>query len=200
MPSVTDLQTTVKQVVCTSFTNANYHFGDKVIGDVMVDWANYCASNKAEANLTFEPRYHTRHLLTPANTTALRIDTPVYAHETEGHHILRNLTKEWSYRYWTHLGSVRQEKAERFQKPISPEDTPKAVKDKILEILKTLSVDDGLDFMAMLIVEWATRFNTEGFLQMIQDLGYTPTPEAIADETFVVVTVLWFMDMNFQLA
>jgi hypothetical protein len=63
-----------------------------------------------------------------------------------------------------------------------------------------LDEDSGVRFMSILTVEWARKFNSEGFLQMVQALGHCPSSESIEDGSYVIVSGLWFMDMEFQLA
>jgi hypothetical protein len=101
---------------------------------------------------------------------------------------------------------VKHEKSERFAYPSVTLDTPTAkikadlVRRTILDALELLDQDNGIKFMSILIVEWARRFNSDDFLQMVHDLGHSPSKESVADESYVIVSALWFMDMMFQLA
>ncbi len=64
-------------------------------------------------------------------------------------------------------------------------------------MLETCSLDDGLDFGAVLIVEWARRFDTTGFFEYVKALGYS-IPESDRDN-FAASAAMYFLATDFQL-
>lgn len=180
------LQTSALKIVYDNFADCDYNFGAKIISDVMIMWTS---------KLVQCPYNYLKEL-----------DEFTFSGKAREEKLVWDIIGKWSHQYWEYYDQVKDMKSERFAYPSFTLDTPKAkikaefIRREILNALELLNQDSGIRFMSILIVEWARRFNTDGFLQMIHELGHSPTKESIADGSYVIVSVLWFMDMMFQLA
>ena len=181
----------------------DYHFGDQLICNAMDGWVEFIHLEKLGKGLSYQDTYAIKDSIGSLQPPNCMIDTLViYPQETKYEHILRGLTREWVFRYWQHFDRVKDEQVERFPpRSIPPNDhttqVAKPVLEEILTILKPLSLDDGLDFMAKLTVAWARRFNTVTFFESVKALGYTiPTTDK---DNFATATALWFIAVFFQM-
>ncbi len=175
-----------------------------VITDVMNNWAEYYGSGEAKDNYRFGFRWLAKDLPDQSNPPAHNIiDVTVYEGETQEHQVLSALTLEWVYRYWVHFDKIRSVGAERAEMPSHMPGTDERTKlatqakTEILTLLKSLPLDNGLDFMAMLTVEWARRFPLGTFLDNIAGAGYT-IPDGVDKNEYAARVALWFMATAFH--
>lgn len=181
----------------------DYGFGHRLLCDVMGAWAVFIHSEKLGQRLTYRDTFAIKDSAGQLETPNCVIDTlVVYPNETKRHHILRGLTREWVFRYWQYFRQEEEMVVSRFPAPstqTTDENIFQSVKpmiEEILTILKPLSLDDGLDFMARLSVAWARCFSTIGFFEWVQSLGYK-VPASDRDN-FATTTALWFIATYFQ--
>jgi hypothetical protein len=181
-----NLQPLALQILSDGFVDGDYHFGNKVIADAMVIWTSkmiHCPYDYIQ-----------------------EFDKVNFSKAAKEQKRVWDILSKWSSQYWEYYRQVEHEKSERFTELVSTLDDPnmmvkaKSVRSKILDVLESLHEESGIRFMAILTVEWARKFNSQGFLQMVHALGYSPSSEAITDGSYLTVSALRFMDMEFQLA
>jgi hypothetical protein len=179
----------------------NYRFGNQLVRDTMTAWAEYIHSEKLGKGLTYLDTFAIKDSTSQSEPPIRQIDTLViYPDETKRDHILRGLTCEWVYRYWQRFLKEEDKQVERYSYPLKPFTKKKNIQltlEEIMTILKSISVDDGLDFMASLSVAWARRFNTTDFIMRVRSLGYKVP--ATDRDYFVTRLALWLMASAFQL-
>ncbi len=179
------LQTLALEIIFNHFADCDYQLGSKVISDVMVIW--------------------TSKLVHLSHDRIKELDRIIFSRKASEQKQVWDITGKWSKQYWEYYRLVEHEKNERFAHPVFTLGDPKVmvksdlVRGKILETLQGLDQDTGIRFMSILTVEWARRFSSDGFLQMIRELGHSPSSESIADGSYVTVSALWFMDIAFQM-
>lgn len=182
-------------------SDKNYSFGDRLIRDAMSAWVEYVYSKKLGKGLTYLDTFAIKDSTSQREPPIRPIDTLViYPDETKRDHVMRGLTCEWVFRYWQLFSKKEVDEVERFSTPLTPiirRNTQKLTLKEIMRILKPISLDDGLDFMASLAVTWARRFNTSGYFEMVRSLGYK-VPETQRDY-FAARLALWLMASAFQL-
>ena len=182
-------------------SDKSYGFGDQLLRDAMTAWAEYIYSEKLGKGLTYLDTFAVKDSTSQLEPPIRQIDTLViYPDETKRDHILRGLTCEWVYRYWQRFRKEEDMEVKRFSYPLKPFTKKKNIQltlEEIMTILKSISVDDGLDFMASLSVAWARRFNTTDFIMRVRSLGYKVP--ATDRDYFVTRLALWLMASAFQL-
>src|SRR5215211_850695 len=199
-----DWDTLAIEFVENYLKDKDYHFGNRLLCDAMNAWAEFIHAEKLGQGLTYRDTFAIKDSASQLEAPNCMIDTlVVYPEETKLHHILRGLTREWVFRYRQYFRQEEERVVSRFQTPLTQttdEDIFESVKPvikEILKILKPLSLDDGLDFMARLSVAWARRFNTIGFFEWVQSLGHkVPLTDR---DNFATTSVLRFMATFFQL-
>ena len=182
-------------------SDKSYGFGDQLLRDAMTAWAEYIYSEKLGKGLTYLDTFAMKDSTSQLEPPIRQIDTLViYPDETKRDHILRGLTCEWVFRYWQRFRKEEDMEVKRFSYPLKPFTKKKNIQltlEEIMTILKSISVDDGLDFMASLSVAWARRFNTTDFIMRVRSLGYKVP--VIDRDYFATRLALWLMASAFQL-
>lgn len=179
----------------------NYSFGDQLIRDAMIAWAEYIYLEKLGEGLTYLDTFAIKDSTSQSEPPIHQIDSLViYPNETKRDHILRGLTLEWVFRYWQRFRMGKDKQVKRFSFPLKPftkKNNIQLTLEEIMTILKPISLDDGLDFMASLSVAWARRFNMTDFLTRVRLLGYKVP--ATDRDYFVTRLALWLVASAFQL-
>ena len=198
-----DWDTPALEFVERHLGDKDYGFGDGLIRTTLVTWANFITSAKLGQGLSYRDTYAVKDSTGRAEPPTCMIDSLVTdPREPRRDPILSGLAAEWVFRFWQHYDRVKADRVERFPLPtvLTSRETIiqliEPVREDFMAILKPLSLDDGLDFMASLAVAWARRFNTTGFFELVQAAGYiVPTTDK---DNFAAATALWFIEIYFE--
>ena len=180
-----DLQALALKMVFDRFAECDYFVGEKIVSDVMVLWCSRI--------VRVSPVYISDS------------DKPIFPEGASEKKQLGEVIIRWSKRYWGYFEQIKNEDAQRFTEPTLQLENPDVVKQsrvrksEILKLIENLSIDEGIEIMAILTVEWARRFNTKSFLQFVQQNNPTHL-DGLNNDTDIIVEALNYMDINFQLA
>ena len=148
----------------------NYQLANEIISNVMVIWASQIVSVP----------FHNYN------------DNPTFSEEARRQPKVWNILRKWSNWYWAYFEQVKQEKVEKFGKPIFnfknpyPQSRTELIRNEFLSKLATQDNETAIELMAILIVECARRLN-----------AVSNETQEMKDD---VQSILYFTDIQFQLA
>ena len=196
---MSNLKTYAVDFVYTYLLDSRGNDGSNIIDNAFNAWLKLIQQEKAGARVIFEDRYSGSQISDiNKQVPVVSIDIPKGELPREIRlEILDSLALEWCYRMMQYHDAISDEKVERFKGTwrIYSLEESKNITQKILGILRTYDIDNGLDFLAMLAVEWARRTSV-AYIDPTT-LGYN-TLEANEFDDLATGYRLWGFQVNFH--
>ncbi len=201
-----ELESLAISTVNKYLAQGTYHQGERILVRVVQKWAMQHSTGKFTRSPTFE--FRSQLLQNP------KLEKPpiqditslvIYEHANKYENILWGLSREWIFRALEYYdqspadiktaairgGTKTARKPWEIVYSIWPERA-------ILRILSDQQLNDGLDFLAMVFVQWAFRFDPTGFVDWVGSLGW-PILDDMPREDFITQCALLFPAMAFQM-
>jgi hypothetical protein len=184
----TDLESLSIRMANRFLASYGFEHGKGVLSSVINKWAKPYSSGTHLGDVNFQLRSRLLHE-PDLDDPPIQDITTVEGYPSEGKydHVRRALTLEWIYRSVVYYERLRETGARRVERRgcLQAVKLPEGfvswwAPQRIVQVLTDLSLDDALDLMSMLLVQWSLRFDASHFIKRAKSWGWF-VPEDLHD-------------------